>query len=139
MDGNGIPPATTSPMTMQEYGLSAIKTARHPPGIIYPSLKLAGEVGEFVEKIGKFVRDHTDRRTDLQLHFSDSERLGLLKELGDVLWYVNDCAMILDSSLEEVARINIAKLYKRLETGTIHGSGDNREEEVSQADSTRKA
>jgi len=122
------PTSSEAPLTMTEYGASAIKSARHPPGIIYPSLKLAGEAGEFVEKIGKLVREHSDRRTNLHIHVTDAERIALLKELGDVLWYVNDCAMILDSSLEEVARMNLKKLQKRVETGTLHGSGDNREE-----------
>ena len=50
----------------------------------------------------------------------------MIKEIGDVLWYIASIAVDLDSSLEEVAEVNVSKLASRAERGVIHGSGDDR-------------
>jgi NTP pyrophosphatase (non-canonical NTP hydrolase) len=110
-------------MTFDEYSDEALKTAVYPrihsslP--IYPTLKLAGEAGEVSEKIGKIIRDKNGE-------LSEDDRRLLLKELGDVLWYVNAIANELESSLDEVADMNIKKLSSRAARGTIQGSGDER-------------
>lgn len=86
---------------------------------VYPALKLCGEAGEVVEKLGKIIRDKGGK-------ISEEARLDLLKELGDVLWYVTSLADDFDSTLSEVANMNIEKLSSRSSRGVIHGSGDNR-------------
>ncbi len=82
-------------------------------------LGLNGEAGEAAEHLKKTLRDDggvlSDQRRDL-----------LLKELGDTLWYVTQAASALDSSLEEVAKANIAKLASRADRGAVGGSGDER-------------
>ena len=50
----------------------------------------------------------------------------ILKELGDVLWYVAQVASELGLSLDKIANQNIEKLYSRLERGKLSGSGDSR-------------
>jgi len=50
----------------------------------------------------------------------------LIKELGDVLWYVSAIAHDLGFALSHVADINIGKLQDRLNRNKIGGSGDDR-------------
>ena len=82
-------------------------------------LGLVGESGEVAEKFKKLVRDK-------QGILTDDDRTEILKELGDVLWYVNAVAHLLGSSLEEVARMNNQKLASRQARQQLHGQGDNR-------------
>jgi len=51
--------------------------------------------------------------------FKDGYIKKLKLELGDVLWYLNRCAIEIGSSLEEIAALNIEKLNERKEAGTI--------------------
>lgn len=87
--------------------------------LIYPSLKLAGEAGEFAEKVGKIIRDRAGE-------IGDAERTALGDELGDVLWYVAEVATVLGLELDHVGERNIEKLKSRAERGVIQGSGDTR-------------
>lgn len=105
-------------VSFEEYSLEAAKTRLQPqniPPVALWALKLNGEAGEVAEKVGKFFRDGgllDDRQ--------------LIKELGDVLWYIDAIAAAVGSSLGEVAYQNIAKLKDRYQRGTIGGSGDER-------------
>jgi NTP pyrophosphatase (non-canonical NTP hydrolase) len=85
-----------------------------PP--IYPYLKLSGEAGELIQKVGKNLRG------DKPL----PSRNDLLLELGDILWYIAACADDLGATLEEVANLNLAKLRSRRDRNTLQGSGDDR-------------
>lgn len=88
-------------------------------GLLYCCLKLSGEVGEFNEKVGKCIRDNFGA-------ISPEKRQELIKELGDVLWYVANLATELDVALSVVAQTNLDKLASRKERGVLGGSGDNR-------------
>lgn len=81
---------------------------------VYNSLGLAGETGEFVEKMKKRIRDGT------------FDREATAKELGDVLWYLSQLAKDLDYTLEDIAKMNLKKLADRRARNKIHGSGDER-------------
>jgi NTP pyrophosphatase (non-canonical NTP hydrolase) len=87
--------------------------------LIYPTLKLAGEAGEFGEKVGKLLRDKGGR-------IDAEDRRALADELGDVLWYAAEVATVLDVDLDDVARRNVEKLQGRAERGVLQGSGDDR-------------
>lgn len=89
----------------------------------YPCLGLAGEVGELSEKFKKCLRDKDGK-------VSYEDKILIIKELGDVLWYIAAIAKELNVPLEEVAEVNIKKLTARLEQNCIKGSGDTREEEI---------
>ena len=111
-------------MNLNEYQQKAISTAIYPSrgsllGMIYCTLKLNGEAGEVAEKIGKILRDNNGK-------MSDEKRIELIKELGDVLWYIANLADELSVSLDDVANINLEKLAQRKANNTLHGSGDNR-------------
>jgi NTP pyrophosphatase (non-canonical NTP hydrolase) len=87
--------------------------------LIYSALGLAGEAGEFSEKIKKVLRDENGAIISVR-------RAKLRDELGDVLWYLAKAARELGISLEEVARANLRKIYSRKKRGKISGSGDYR-------------
>ncbi len=88
-------------------------------GFIEKILGLPGEAGEVTDKIKKILRDK-----DGVMSAEDKE--AVIKELGDVMWYVAAIARYIDVPLSEVAKKNIAKLQDRLKRGTVHGEGDNR-------------
>ena len=113
-------------LTFDEYQKQAISTlvTGHDYGDVDPRLMsqvlgLVGESGEFAEKFKKILRDKEGKL--------DSEtNAELLKELGDVLWYVAQIAAELGLSLDDIAEHNIKKLYDRMDRGVLQGSGDNR-------------
>ncbi len=109
-------------MDFEEYQKKAKETAVYPklePSWIYPSLGLAGESGEIMEKLKKILRDSNSNDKE--------ERIKeLKKEFGDVLWYLSALATELNFSLQEIAEENIEKLKSRKERGVLHGGGDNR-------------
>jgi NTP pyrophosphatase (non-canonical NTP hydrolase) len=80
----------------------------------YLSLGLAGEAGEFCDKIKKIIRG--DQQID------DS----LLYELSDIVWYCSQLASILNVPFDKIAQMNLDKLQDRLERNKIKGSGDKR-------------
>ena len=109
-------------MDFNEYQKKAQKTAIYPgkgENLYYPTMGLTGEAGEVAEKVKKLLRDFNNKITD-------EYKLEILKELGDVLWYVTDIAQELGSSLQDVAELNIKKLESRKKRNVIKGNGDNR-------------
>lgn len=109
-------------MEFKEYSEIIKQTAVYPKeiGLIYCTLGMCGESGEVAEKAKKIYRDNNGV-------ISEETRRLLLKELGDVLWYITAASNELGSSLEEVARMNFDKLVARRQTNTLHGNGDDRE------------
>lgn len=107
-------------MTFNEYQALAKTTAIYPEHLklIYPTLGLAGETGEVVEKVKKLLRGGDTPTPE----FIDS----VTKELGDVLWYLATIATDLDLTLEQVVEANITKIQSRQARGILHGSGDDR-------------
>jgi len=105
-------------LNFEEYQAEARKTAIYPKAhiLVYPALGLAGEAGEFANKVKKLLRDGAQLDT----------RQKLLDELGDVLWYFAACASDLEANLNDIALNNIQKLKSRQERDQIKGSGDNR-------------
>ena len=113
-------------MNIQEYGQQAITTltSDHDYGEISPELMaqvlgLVGESGEVAEKFKKLVRDK-------QGGLAAEDKTELLKELGDIVWYVNSIAVLLGSDLETVLENNLEKVLSRKARGVTKGSGDNR-------------
>ena len=79
------------------------------------TLGLVGEAGEIAEKLQKSFRDG-----------AVLDKQGMLKELGDVLFYVAALSNFYGSSLRVVAEMNREKLDSRQKRGVLQGSGDNR-------------
>ena len=113
-------------MTFDEYGEKAIGTLLEghaygdmTPALLSQILGLVGESGELAEKVKKIIRDQGGK-------LDNEMRVELLKELGDVLWYVNSVSRLLDSDIAEVANKNLEKIQSRKTRGVQRGSGDNR-------------
>lgn len=113
-------------MQLNDYGKQALTTltGEHKYGDINAELMaqilgLVGEGGEFADKVKKIIRDKDGK-------LSEVDRQELLKEVGDILWYVNTVATLLGSDLETVAQKNLEKVLSRKARGVIGGSGDNR-------------
>jgi len=78
------------------------------------ALGLAGETGEAIEHIKKYIRD------------GKLNKDALSKELGDILAYLATLAGFFDLPLDDIAAESIAKNQKRIDDGTLHGSGSDR-------------
>ena len=83
--------------------------------LVENTLGLTGEAGEVAEKIKKLFRDSSK--------FSDEE---VLKELGDILFYVTALSNIFGGNLKTIMEMNMKKLDDREQRGVLSGSGDNR-------------
>lgn len=108
-------------MKMDFYQKRASEFAVYPRAhaLPYVALGLTGEAGELANKVKKILRGDPGA--------VNAEALdAMIRELGDVLWYVAAMATELGVTLEDVALLNLAKLGGRLEGGTIRGSGDER-------------
>lgn len=97
-------------MTVNEYQKMALTTLNPALGkqdvLINGVMGLCGESGEAIDIVKKHLA---------QGHPLDRE--GLIKELGDVAWYLAETAYALDVSLEEVCQRNIDKLKARYPEG----------------------
>lgn len=115
------------------YQRIATKSAIYPGkgmhiGLMYATLKLNGEAGELAEHVGKAVRDDgygqfmAGKEIDLT---AERQRL-LMKEAGDVLWYLSAICNELRRPLAEIAWLNLTKLKDRTDRNKLQGSGDER-------------
>ena len=102
-------------MTFEDYEIAAMKTRLPSAGSEYVTLGLIGEVGEFYGKWAKCLRDGKAWDED-----------DMKKELGDILWFLTALCDECDTTLSEVAELNIKKLSSRAARGTLQGSGDSR-------------
>ena len=108
-------------LTFNDYQKTTRETAIYKDGIFYPALGLCGESGEVTDKIKKIYRDNNGI-------ISEDNKEQLVKEMGDVLWYLANMATDLNVTLEDVARKNLEKIQIRQQKNLIHGEGDNREQ-----------
>lgn len=95
-------------MTLEEYQKEIQKYAKYPKGvgIAYLVLGLNGEAGEVAEVIKKAIRDDGSSLTK-------GKAFSLMLEVGDVLWYLTQLCTELGWDLEDVAQLNLDKLYNR--------------------------
>lgn len=114
----------------QERALSTCMPSCH--NIAYGLSGLTAEVGEFNDKIAKWIRKGICELRDNQLVFkvpkqeADAYMVELIKELGDVMWFPCLIANLLGYTLEDVCQINLDKLKDRARRNVIDGCGDNR-------------
>ena len=99
-------------------------------GLSYIAGKLNGEAGEMAGQVFKAWRDDElvtqwDSCTfDAGKPLTPERRAKVVKELGDVLWYVAAMASELGMTLSDVAVGNLENLAGRTERGTLQGDGD---------------
>ena len=97
-------------VTVNEYQQLAMTTLNpalsQKDVLINGVMGLCGESGEAID----IVKKHLAQGHEL-------DREGLIKELGDVAWYLAETAYALDVPLEEVLQRNIDKLKARYPEG----------------------
>jgi len=108
-------------MDLNKYQNRALQTAIYPRKYhtMYPAMGLAGEAGEFLNKLKKIYRDADGI-------FNIENTRDLSKELGDCLWYIANLANDLGCTLNSIAKDNLDKLESRQKRDRLGGSGDNR-------------
>ena len=112
---------------LDEYQTRAMSTRLGScDNVTYMAFGLVAEVGEFADKIAKWKRKKEAYITADLLVFDtwkmdevDEKRAELMKELGDVLWFVAGIADRFGYSLSEIAEMNLEKLAGRKSKGTI--------------------
>ena len=113
-------------MELNFYQNESLGTATYPQlfsNLVYPAMGLAGEAGEVCDKVKKRWRN-TEEMSAHGMPTKEWEEI--VKELGDVLWYLAAMADELGTTLNHVAEVNLGKLRDRKERGVIKSSGDNR-------------
>jgi NTP pyrophosphatase (non-canonical NTP hydrolase) len=109
-------------MTINEYQKLAMTTLNpeldKKDVLINGVMGLCGESGEVIDIVKKHLA---------QGHELDKEKI--IKELGDVAWYMAEIATVLDVELEDVLVQNIEKLKKRYPEGFSTEKSANRENE----------
>ena len=97
-------------MTANEYQRQALRTLNpaldRRDVLINGVMGLCGEAGEAID----IVKKHLAQGHEL-------DREGLIKELGDVAWYLAETAWALDVPLEAVLQRNLDKLRARYPEG----------------------
>ena len=101
------------------YDLCDPATEVVPVGLMEKVLGLTGEAGETADKFKKIIRDKGGK-------ISEEDKMEIVAELGDVLWYTATIARYLGVPFSEVAKRNLQKAESRRKRGKLHGSGDHR-------------
>ena len=108
-------------MTGKEYQTLAMTTLNprleQKDILINAVMGLCGESGEVIDIVKKHLH---------QGHTLDREKL--MKELGDIAWYLAEAAYALDTDLDAVFEGNIAKLRARYPQGFDSRRSISREE-----------
>lgn len=108
-------------MTINEYQKLAMTTLNkelsNKDVLINAVMGLCGESGEAIDIVKKHLH---------QGHELNKEKL--IKELGDIAWYLAEACFALDVELETVLTMNIEKLKKRYPEGFDVDKSVNRSE-----------
>ena len=108
-------------MTVNEYQELAMTTLNkdltEDQILLNGVMGLCGESGEVIDLVKKWFA-----------HGHELDKEKLVKELGDVAWYIAEIATALGVTLDEVCTKNIAKLKKRYPDGFKSENSINREE-----------
>ena len=92
-----------------------------PSRLLTAGIGLSGEVGEFNDIVKKCIFQGKELDDDVVNH--------LRKELGDIMWYVAQGCIALDTNIEEIIEMNTAKLKDRYPGGFDEFRSDNRDED----------
>ena len=91
----------------QEKAMTTLNPALDKKDMLTNSvMRLCGESGEAINIVKKWL---------MQGHDLDKEHL--IKELGDVAWYLAEAATALDGPLETILQRNLDKLRRRFPNG----------------------
>ena len=96
-------------MNFNEYQKAALRTAKEMDNckqLMNAALRICGEGGEVADMV---------KKSAFQGHSMNVTHVA--KEFGDVLWYLAVGAKAIGIDLEEIARMNLAKLEARYPNG----------------------
>jgi len=97
-------------LTVAEYQMQAMRTLNpalnRDQMLLNGLMGLCGEAGEAIEILKKH-----------RFHGRELDREALIKELGDIAWYLAETASALEVPLEEILSANIRKLQLRYPEG----------------------
>lgn len=108
-------------MTGNEYQALAMrtsnKTLRQSEHLLNGVLGLCGESGEVADEV---------KKCRMQGHVMDIDHI--VKELGDICWYIAETATAIDVDLETIMQMNIEKLKARYPDGFDSERSQHRED-----------
>ena len=92
--------------------------------LITAALGMGAESGEFTEVVKKIVFQGKPVNEDNIFHMK--------RELGDIMWYVAQACMSLDTTIDEIIEMNVEKLQARYPGGEfdVHYSENRKEGDV---------
>ena len=79
--------------------------------LITAALGMGAESGEFTEVVKKIVFQGKPVNEDNIFHMK--------RELGDIMWYVAQACMSLDTTIDEIIEMNVEKLQARYPGGSF--------------------
>ena len=107
-------------MNINDYQKEAMKTLNPELNkkdiLINSVMGLCGESGEAIDIVKKWL---------MQGHDLDKDHL--IKELGDIAWYLAEAATALDIPLDVILQGNLDKLHKRYPDGFSTNASINRQ------------
>ena len=77
--------------------------------LLTAAVGMSAESGEFIEVVKKMIFQGKPVNEENLFH--------LKRELGDVMWYVAQACMALDTTFDEIVEMNVEKLKKRYPGG----------------------
>ena len=92
---------------LKKYELFQKSTEKREFDIKYFALGIGGEVGEVQNEIKKLERDDDNILTK-------QRKDKIIRELGDVMWYITGLSRKIDCDLETILEKNIEKLSNKL-------------------------
>ena len=94
------------------------------PRLLTGALGLGSETGEFVEIVKKMFLQGKPPSEDNIFHMK--------RELGDIMWYVAQACMALDTDFNEIIEMNVEKLKARYPGGEfdVHYSENRKDGDV---------
>ena len=92
--------------------------------LLTAAVGMSAESGEFIEVVKKMIFQGKPVNEENLFH--------LKRELGDVMWYVAQACMALDTSFDEIVEMNVEKLKSRYPGGEfdVHFSENRKEGDV---------
>ena len=80
-----------------------------PERVLTAAIGISAEGGEFAEIVKKCIFQGKPMDDDAQFHMK--------RELGDIMWYIAQGCIALDTTIEELMEINTHKLQERYPDG----------------------
>ena len=92
--------------------------------LLTAAVGMSAEAGEFTEVVKKIVFQGKPYNEDNIFH--------LKRELGDIMWYIAQACMALDTTIDEIIEMNVEKLESRYPGGhfDVHHSENRKENDL---------